>query len=161
MFWKTLAGRCIHHGLNGTKVEQNMVYRWLTLGSDAIQTLINRRHPERSGLKYIQPLTMAARAAPGLSCLLGLGGAGVAHALTPWFSDSQLDTVESSLAVIEIAEAYFMTDQINHLNIIHQDAFLFVQHTEAQYQHVMVDLFNAHAFPEHCNNADFFKHCGN
>ena len=159
MIWKTFAGRCIHQGLNGATVQQNLAYRWLMLGSNAIQTLINRRHPDRSGLPYIQPLTMAARAMPGSSCLLGLGGAGVAHALAPGFVGAPLDAIESSLEVIELADTYFMTGKINHLTVMHQDAFLYVQHTEKRYQHLMVDLFNAHSFPSHCNNVEFFEHC--
>ena len=156
MKWKTLAGRCIYQSKSGIKVKENMVYRWLTFDSNAIQTLINRHHPSHPAMQYIQPMTMVARANPGQSCLLGLGGAGVAHAL---MGHSCLDTVESSLDVIEIAAAFFMTSQIKNLNVIHQDAFLFVQHTEYRYQHLMVDLFNANSFPEHCNNAEFFEHC--
>ena len=156
MKWKTLAGRCIYQSKSGFKVKENMIYRWLTFDSNAIQTLISRHHPSRPAMQYIQPMTIAARANPGQSCLLGLGGASVAHAL---MGHSYLDTIESSLEVIEIASAFFMTSQITNLNVIHQDAFLFVQHTEYRYQHLMVDLFNAHSFPEHCNNAAFFEHC--
>lgn len=159
MMWKTLMGRCIHNGLNGAMVRQNLAYRWLTLGSDALQTLINRRHPERDGLQYIPALTMAAHTHPATSCLLGLGGAGVAHALAPYFHTARLDAVESNMDVIEIASNYFMTNQLKHLNIIHQDASLFVKTTQLNYQHVMVDLFNAHTFPEHCNTSDFFADC--
>jgi len=159
MIWKTFAGRCIHQSVNGIQVRQNMAYRWLTFGSDAIQTLIHRRHPERCGLKYIKALTLAARANPASSCLLGLGGAGVAHALAPCFGDVPLDAIDSNLEVIEIGSRYFMTGQIKNLHVIHEDAFLHVQHTTARYQHLMIDLFNAHSFPAHCNNADFFGHC--
>lgn len=159
MIWKTFAGIRIYQGVNGITVHQNPIYRWLTLGSDAIQTLINRRHPERSGLRYIQPLTLAARAMPGMCCLLGLGGAGVAHALTLCFRDVQIDAVESNLDVIDIASEWFMTAQLKHLQVIHQDAFLFIQHTEKRYQHLIIDLFNANSFPVHCNNAEFFEHC--
>lgn len=159
MIWKTLAGRIIHQGSHGIAVHQNMAYRWLTFDSDAVQTLINRRHPEKYGLQYIQPLTLAARAKPATSCLLGLGGAGVAHAISPWFGDCPLDAVENNPEIIDIAAQYFMTNQIKNLNIIHQDAALFVEQAEPRYYHLMVDLFTAHSFPEQCNNADFFKQC--
>lgn len=159
MMWKTFLGRGIYKDSSGVIVWQNLSYRWLTLESDAIQTLINRRHPERAGLQYIPALMMAAQVMPATSCLLGLGGAGVAHALAPYFQNSRLDVIESNLEVIKIADAYFMTGQLKHLNIIHQDAKLFVQSTHTQYQHVMVDLFNAHTFPEHCNTSVFFANC--
>jgi spermidine synthase len=159
MIWQTYAGRCIHRNLNGIQVRQNMAYRWLTFDSDAIQTLINRRHPERHGLKYIQTLTLAARLNPAVSCLLGLGGAGVAHALAPDLGTIPLDAVESNFGVIEIGLRYFMTESIKNLHVIHQDASLYVQNTTARYQHLMIDLFNACSFPAHCSNVEFFGHC--
>jgi len=159
MIWETCAGRCIHRNLNGIQVRQNMAYRWLTFGSDAIQTLISRRHPERYGLQYIQTLTIMARINPAVSCLLGLGGAGVAHALAPYLGSIPLDAVESNLGVIEICSRYFLIERIKNLHIIHQDAFLYVQNTTARYQHLMIDLFNAYSFPEHCSNVEFFGHC--
>lgn len=159
MIWKTYAGRCIYHNLNGIQVRQNMAYRWLTLGSDAIQTLIYRRHPERHGLNYIQILTLMARMNPAVSCLLGLGGAGVAHVLAPYLGNIPLDTVENNSEVIDICSRYFLIERIKNLNIIHQDAFLYVQSTAARYQHLMIDLFDAHSFPAQCSHVEFFEHC--
>lgn len=160
MFWKTFAGRCIHRDIkHNVQIHQNLAYRWLTLGSDAIQTLINRRHPERHGLEYIQPLTLAARINPAPTCLLGLGGAGVAHALSPHLKHHRLDAVENNLGVIEACPRYFLTNHINNLRMIHQDAYVYLQSTTARYQHLMIDLFNATSFPEHCNHAEFFAHC--
>lgn len=159
MRWKTLAGRCIHQGLNEARVHQNMAYRWLTLGSDALQTVVNRRHPERPVLRYIQPLIIAAKKMPGDSCLLGLGGAGAVHALAPHLNGFQLDVVEQSADVIEIAHTFFLTSHINPLQVIHQEAFSFLQHTTSRYQHLLIDLFNAHFFPTQCSSADFFMHC--
>lgn len=158
MIWKTFAGRCIHRGLNGVRVKQNIRYRWLTFDSDAIQTLIHRHHPETAGLQYIQAFTLAARANPAPSCLLGLGGAGVAHTLAPYFKNIPLDAVESSLEVIDIGSQYFMIESIKNLRIIHQDAFLYVQNTENRYQHLLIDISGAHEFPAHCNSLDFFAH---
>ena len=86
--WKTFAGRCIYASPNGAKVYQNLRYRWLTLGSDAIQTLLHRYQPQHFGLNYVNQLTFAAKHTPGDSCLLGLGGAGVAHALAPYLGSS-------------------------------------------------------------------------
>ncbi|MDF1684549.1 MAG: hypothetical protein P1U36_07795 [Legionellaceae bacterium] len=162
MIWKAFAGRCIYHDSSHDihlQVHQNMLYRWLTLGSDAIQTLVNRRHPERPGLSYIPLLSLAARINPAPSCLLGLGGAGVAHALSPYLGTHRLDAIENNHHIINICSRYFLTQHINNLNIIHQDAFSYVQNTPARYQHLMVDLFTATSFPENCNHVDFFGHC--
>lgn len=159
--WKTIAGRCIYHLPSGLKVHQNALYRWLTLGSNAIQTLISRRHPETPRLSYIHHLTLAARDNPGNCCLLGLGGAGVAHALSPYLNKLQLIAVESSHEVIETAKKYFMTNCLENLSIIHQDANLFVQRDTTCYQHLLIDIFDAYSFPAHCNNLCFFNNCRN
>ena len=158
MMWKTLGGRCIYQSGN-IQIKQNCIYRWLTFNSNALQTVINRRHPQTPALHYIFSMTQLACLLPGPSCLLGLGGGGAAHTLAPYLGEFQLDAVESNLEIITIAADYFMTKHIKNMNVIHQDAYEFIQNTSRQYQHLLVDIFNAHSFPEHCNNSDFFKQC--
>ena len=158
-FWKTFAGQLIHQSPSGVEVYQNMFFRWLTFNSDALQTLIHRHHLAVPGLLYINHLTFAVRVEPADCCLLGLGGAGVAHALAPFLGGSTLTAVEINPEIIDIAERYFMTNRLKNMTVIHQDAYLFVQQTQVQYQHVIVDLFNADSFPDHCKTIDFFAYC--
>ncbi len=157
--WKTIGGRCIYQSPSGSKVYQNVLYRWLTLDSEAIQTLINRWYPQRYELGYVHHLTLAVREQPADCCLLGLGGAGVAHSLAPYLRNIQLLAVESDADIIGIAKTYFMTARLDHMSVIHQDADVFVRQCNRRYQHVMIDLFDAHSFPTHCNTRDFFAHC--
>ena len=152
---KTTFGRCIYESPSGFKVYQNTCYRWLTFGNTILQTLIHRTHPGRAGLKYILPLVHMVKAFPGDCCLLGLGGAGIAHAL----ADSRMIAVDNSKDVIDIAARYFMTDDIPHLTTVHQNAVEFVQSTTVVYQHILVDLHDANDFPLACNNDAFFAHC--
>ncbi len=152
---KTTFGRCIYESPSGFKVYQNACYRWLTFGNNILQTLIHRRHPGRTGLEYTRPMVQMVRAFPGDCCLLGLGGAGIAHAL----ADSRIVAVDHSADVIDIAGRYFMTDDIPHLTTVHQNAVEFVQSTTAVYQHILVDLHDAHEFPLACNNDIFFARC--
>ncbi len=158
MIWKTSVGGCIYQ-IDNIKVHQNLAFRWLTLGSDAIQTLVYRYNPEQFGLTYIPVLTVAVKAIPASACLLGLGGAGVAHALRSYLKNIKLDAVEKNANIIAIANRYFMTCELNYLNIIHEDANHFVRNTANRYKHLMVDLFNADSFPAECRHADFFYHC--
>ena len=158
MMWKTVGGRCIYQR-NSIQIKQNCVYRWLTFDSNALQTLINRHHPQTPALRYIFSMTRLACFLPGPSCLLGLGGGSAAHALAPYLGKFQLDAVENNLEIITLAADYFMTKHIKNMNVIHQDAYQFIQNTSRQYQHLLVDIFNADSFPEHCNNSDFFKQC--
>jgi spermidine synthase len=158
VYWKTWGGRCVYWHSGGARVHQNFAFRWLTFDdSTVLQTLINRRYPARSALPYLRQLTLAARAQPGDSCLLGLGGAGVAHVLAPYAMP--LTAVEQDAGVIDVAAAFFMTHQLPNLNILQDDAALFVQNARARYQHLLVDLYQADAFPTECYHADFFGHC--
>ena len=159
MTWKIKTGSRIHQSQNGIQVFQNFFYRWLTFNSDAIQTLINRRQPYSPGLSYIDPLSFGIRLKPMDCCLLGLGGGGVPHALNPYLNAHRIYAVENNAEIIEIAQTYFMIDRIKSLHILHQDAQEFVKYCDQRFGYLMIDLFNAHAFPEHCNTYDFFLQC--
>lgn len=157
--WKTLGGKCIYESPTGAKVYQNVLYRWLTLNSPALQTLINRSSPKTIELGYIRQLSFAARIEPADCCLLGLGGGGVAHALAPYLRNSRLLIVEKNYDVIRIARQYFMMDRLNNVSIVNDNAREFVASSKKQYQHLMIDLYDAHDYPPECNTIEFFKHC--
>lgn len=157
--WQTYFGTRIHRSPNGVEIYQNLFFRWLTFGSSAIQTLNYRYQPAKANLAYVKFLTVAARFQIGKTCLLGLGGAGVAHVLAPYLLDESIDAVEKNAEVIELATKYFMIQEIKNLNVIHQDAAIYIQNTTTKYQHILVDLFNANSFPRHCNNLNFIESC--
>ena len=157
--WKAYLGKCIYESPSGFRVWQNFGYRWLTFEDNVFQSIINRRYPEYGGLQYITPFTRMVHAFPGDCCLLGLGGASVAHALFKTIANSQLDAVDNSQEVIDIATRFFKTDRVKNLNIIHQNAETFVQSTSMVYQHLLVDLYNANDYPLECSHDAFFANC--
>ena len=159
MRWKTFRGQLLHEPLLGVHVYQNPWYRWLTFGGTAIQTCIHRRHPENPVLSYIKPFIAAARIFPGDLCLLGLGGAGVLHALSPYWPTINIHAIESNATVIQLASDYFMIDRLASLRVEHQDAALFLKHSYGSYQHVLVDIFTGDEFSEQCNQVSFFEDC--
>jgi spermidine synthase len=156
-FWKTRLGTCIYENTNGAKVYQNLTYRWLTLNSDIIQSLINRYQPNKPSLKYIETLSLAIRELPSNACLLGLGGGGFAHTVY----NNQLTAVESNSDIIQIASDYFMLDRLKNLVIVHQDASLFVKTCQTKYNHLIIDIHNSYGFPKYCMNSEFFYWCKN
>lgn len=156
---KTLLGRCIYESESGFRVYQNFKYRWLTLGTDALQTLINRRYPNQAGLEYIPPLIKMVTQFPGDCCILGLGGAGLPHALFPILPNAQITAVDNNQEVIDIARRYFRSEHISNLTTIHQNAANFVQSTSDTYQHMIIDLYNGCEYPCECNNKAFITYC--
>lgn len=159
--WKTKLGHCIYTSPSGYKVFQNTFYRWLTLGSNALQTVINRRRPQNPILYYLPALTIMARHYPDNCCLLGLGGAGIPLMLKTITPNQLITAVECNEEVIEISKNYFMTDQLVNLKIIHQNACNFVQEQATQYKHLIIDLYDANHYPQECSTEDFFKNCRN
>jgi len=159
MLWKTRYGRCIYRGADDLAVYDNLYFRWLMLGGDALQTVLNKFAPYKPALAYINPLICAAKADPGTTCMLGLGGAGVAHALSPVLNDKLLTAVELSNDVISTASRFFMLNKLANIEVINDDANLFVSSCTRQFKHLLIDLSNAYSFPANCNNAIFFENC--
>ncbi|KTD60816.1 spermidine synthase [Legionella shakespearei] len=159
--WKIRLGTCIYTSPSGYKVFQNYLYRWLTFGSQALQTVINRRYPYKPVLYYLPALTLMARHVPGECCLLGLGGAGIPHLLNKKNPNQSLVAVDNSEEVIEIARQFFMLDRISNLTLVHENAEDYVCESQAQFHHVIVDLYDANYFPADCRTDEFFMHCKN
>lgn len=157
--FKTAVGKCIYQSPNGIMVLQNPFYRWLTFNSEAIQSLISRKNPNKPGLEYISYLMYAAKLTPGNSCILGLGGAGVVHALSPFINKYRITAVECNEEVIEVAKNYFLLKNVKNLEVQCADASQFVRETKQQFAHILVDLYNAFSFPTECANQEFFMNC--
>ncbi len=157
--WQTLLGRKVAQGSNGCEVWQNPWYRWLKFDSPAIQTLLSRKQPERPVLRYVPALAALAKASPGNLCLLGLGGAAVVHYLYDDMKSIQIDVIDNNIEVIRFCKQWFMLDRLKNINVIHQDAANFIANEEKQYQHILIDLYNADEYPQHCTTEIFFKSC--
>lgn len=157
--WQTKFGRCIYTSPSGYKVHQNYFYRWLTLGSDALQTVINRRAPHKPVLYYLPALTYTSKIMHGRVCLLGLGGAGVPLMLAHDHSFAHMDVVDCSQEVVDIAQSFFIPDPIKQCRLITKNAYDFVSECTDRYEHLMIDLYGADHFPIECNNEAFFQAC--
>jgi precorrin-6B methylase 2 len=155
--WQTKFGRCIYTSPSGYKLYDNYFYRWLTLGSSALQSVINKRNPKKPILYYLPALTLMARAQPDRCCLLGVGGASVAQILST--STHAITAVDSSEEILDIAQRFFMADKIPNLSLVHQNASLFLEDTQEQYPHLIIDLYDDRQFPKECNNDRFFQAC--
>lgn len=160
-YWKTLAGRCIYRSDDGLSVHQNALYRWLVFNNqtDTLQSLIHRHFPHKPGLRYLIPFTYALRTTPEAACLLGLGGAGVAHYVAPYLRLHPLTAIEKNTQVIQLASQYFMTHTLKNLTIDAQDAQQFVMQYPSDYQHILIDVYTAQGFPNSCHSIDFFAAC--
>ncbi|WP_419418778.1 spermidine synthase [Legionella sp. D16C41] len=158
MLWKSLAGRCIYRSDN-IRVYDNYFFRWLKFNSNAFQSLISKFSPHKPALNYVKALTFVARNIPGNCCMLGLGGAGVAHVLAPFLKSYTLTAVEMSPEVIEVAQHYFMLNQLANLTVIQDEANHFITTCQQTFSHLIIDIADANDFPTSCKNQAFFANC--
>lgn len=156
--WKTYFGRCIYRS-SQVEVYDNGIYRWLTLGSSALQTVLYKRNPLKAGLYYIDPLILAAKLMPANCCLLGLGGGSVIHSLSPFLGEHRLTCVEYDEEIIEVAHRFFQISKYQSFDIVHQDASIYLKNSSQKYGHILVDLFDANHFPANCYQEEFFSYC--
>lgn len=127
---------------------------------------MDKSHPEEPVLYYINPLIFLAKILPGNSCLLGLGGGAIAHALAPYLGDYPIIAVESSREIIDAAFEYFMLKRITQLEVICENANNFMTKITTSaislkqpFKHLIIDLFNDERFPPECFNESFFSNC--
>ena len=159
MRWFTKFGRCVYTSPSGYKVYENYFFRWLTLDSTVLQSIINKKRPSKPVLYYLPALTLMPRIYPKECCLLGLGGAGAVQVLSSY--PLSITAVDNSQEIIQIAKQYFMIDKAPLLKIVHQSAELYLDQCTTSYGHLLVDLYNAQSFPPECNNELFFFQCKN
>lgn len=159
MPWYTKLGVCIYTSPSGYKVFDNGLYRWLTLDSDVLQTVLCKRNPANALLYYVPLLTLMPRTLPAPLCLLGLGGAGVLHQLVSYAIPAT--AIEISSEIINIATHYFMLNNIADLTVINQGAEHYLDECTQCYEHILVDIYNAHYFPPQCSTEHFFQQCAN
>lgn len=100
-----------------------------------------------------------ARTSPGSVCLLGAGGAGLAHYIAS--NEHEIVAIDKNTEVIDIALRFFMADSIPNFKLLHHNAIDFLRRSTARYSHLIIDLYNANHFPEECKIDDFFLLCKN
>ena len=155
---KTFFKRCIYHDKE-IRVYQNFIYRWFTFGTKPIQSMVNRRHPERHILSYLTPMLIVAKSSPGPTCVLGLGGASMIHSLRQVDQNNTIDICELSSNVVNVSKHFFYLDKCQNINLTQKDAAIYIKNNIRKYKHILIDLFNEQSFPDNCNTPEFFKDC--
>ena len=91
--------------------------------------------------------------------LLGLGGGSVIETLREDFGYiEKIIAIEIDEAIIEIAQDEFSLESDKNLEIIHDDAIDFVEHTEKKFDLIIIDIFIDTLVPESIYAIDFWKH---
>lgn len=156
--YKLLAAKqkyCLYQSPQGIFVYQHRQYRWVLFNDLYVQTMIDTKHPKRPILPYLNPMLDLLDLQQGKICLLGLGGGGLVHALDN--KNYSMTVVEKFPEMIEVAKQFFFIKETSKLSIICDCAASFLNQTQQQFSHIIIDLGDAYGFPKECHTQNFFS----
>lgn len=140
------SGRLEINWLNGKKIldTKNTNYSYGNLGKVLKKAL---KHTETDFISKDQSVL-----------ILGLGGGDVIKQLRNNFkSQAHITAIEIDPVIIEIAFNEFDIIPNSQLEIINNDAYLFLKYTQEKYDVIIVDLFNDTQIPEFVFQNEFIK----
>src|SRR5690606_5930448 len=108
--------------------------------------------------KGLKSVTTGFRSEETSILILGLGGGDVVKQLRNNFkSNASITAVEIDPVIIEIALKEFDIIPNNKLEIVNNDANVFLKYTKEHYNLIIVDLFNDVTIPEFVFQTEFIK----
>ena len=148
------------------KVTEHNLVRTLYFGKDKKQTSMFMPEPAVLILSYAQAMASVLMFVdkPENILMVGLGGGSLVQFLRKSCPDSHIDVVELRESVIDIAQEYFhLPENANNLNIIHDDAELYiewvVQQQKKVYDIILIDVFDQWGPAEVNQNTQFVLNC--
>lgn len=137
--------------------------RSLHFGTHPKQSAMSLAEPDKLELSYARAMLagLLFKPDPRKILLLGLGGGTLAKFLLNHFPACRVDAVECRAAVAEIAYEYFglPTDERLAVHVSDGNAFVCAEadRREAEYDHILVDVFDHQGLAEMVNQQDFFS----
>ena len=122
----------------------------LRSGSEALQSVINLKHPEKIELKNLEFMLgiLLFISAPQKILLLGTGAGSLIHFLRKHYAASHLTSLDIDAELIELMQARMLLPQADqHLNYIVDDAAHYLGETDDQFDLILVDLFIGNKSP--------------
>lgn len=124
-------------------------WRVITTGPGAIQSGIDHSQPDRLIFWYTQTIAEFIDQLPSMDKILVLGGGTftLPQYLANKYPKSQVDVVEIDPELTNIAKQYFNLQPPTNLEIVNQDARVFVNQTNQKYDIVVVDIYSNSEIP--------------
>jgi spermidine synthase len=157
--------RLLHRTRGGPaplEVYEDHRYRWLQNHNGTLQSLMDRRSPERLVLPYTQAMMTGLLFvdAPKSVLMPGLGGASQLRFLRHYFADTHITAWESDAQVITVARRYFgLPDRDEGVRIFNRDARTAVAADDLSADLILLDLFGADGSPPWVRQAAFHENC--
>jgi spermidine synthase len=159
-------GKLIHRSRDGDlplEVFDDGSTRALYFGTSARQSAMYLHAPEQLVLPYTRAMMsfLLFTPDPKRILMIGLGGGSMAKFLLHTLPRCQLEVVEPSFPVTQVAHTYFGLPRSPRLRIhIGEGATFLCRRTEeTAYDAILVDAFTAQGIPESIISDAFFAHC--
>ncbi|GJM04694.1 MAG: spermidine synthase [marine bacterium B5-7] len=132
-------------------------YRWLQIGGDSIQGLMDVDFPSQILLPNIQALLATLLFCPKPKQLLNLGfGCGsIERFCIDQLPDVEITSLETSVSVIQLAEAFFFIGE--GCQIVNDSAETFLANENKIYDIILCDIFNDEEHPACLYDDSFYK----
>jgi len=136
-------------------------YRWLQIGGDSIQGLMDVSSPSQILLPNIQALLATLLFCPEPKQLLNLGfGCGsIERFCIDSFTDIEITSLETSELVIQLAKEFFFIGE--GCQIINASAEKFLANENKAYDIILCDIFNDEEHPACLYEDSFYKNLVN
>ncbi len=136
-------------------------YRWLQIGGDSIQGLMDVSSPSQILLPNIQALMATLLFCPEPKQLLNLGfGCGsIERFCIERFSDLEITSLETSESVIKLAKEFFFIGE--GCQIINTSAEVFFANESKTYDIILCDIFNDEEHPACLYDDSFYNNLVN
>lgn len=137
------------------EVREYAQYRWLQIGGDSIQGLMDVHTASQILLPNIQALMVSLLLSPAPAHVLnlGLGCGSIERFMQHHYRDSNVTSLESNAAVIRLAKSFFFV--ADEINIVNSSAERFLASDKTFYDIIFCDIFNDEAHPA-CLYEDHF-----
>jgi spermidine synthase len=112
-------------------------------GHETRQSAIDLDTPHELRLPYTRSMfaSYLFRPDPRRVLIVGLGGGAMVHFLRHHEPDVRIDVVEIDPEVVRVAAEYFGTSPSEHVEIITEDAFEYIERTDTVYDVIYMDAY--------------------
>lgn len=145
---------------NSLLVKETEHYRWFEYGGHSIQSLMDKRSPEKLLMPVAQSFLffLLLNQQPLKLLNLGLGGASLERSLAS-IGNLSLTAVEASRPIIDIAKRYFNLPK--KVQVTCQKAEAFIKQSAATFDVILCDLFVGETSPDFLFTSGFYAQLKN
>ena len=124
-----------------------------------IQSRMELENPNELVVSYTETFHLAGLIDKQLDNVLFVGGGGFSgpKSFLVEYPDAKIDVVEIDSDVIEAAKKFFYVPNDPRLNIINQDARLYLSQTEKKYDAVILDAYSGSSIPYHLLTLEYYE----